>query len=164
LDGGPPGFPHERPSTWYSGGRTRRPIASLTGLSPSLERLSRTASAHDRLCDSAGTSQGPAPAPTTPAQKRLRPIALSRFGLFPFRSPLLREYSLFLPLLRCFSSRTYLFGAYLIRLRVTGHYPGRVSPFGHSRITACSQLPETFRRLPRPSSALGAKASTPCPV
>jgi hypothetical protein len=47
---------------------------------------------------------------------------------------------------------------------VTGRYPGRVSPFGHSRINACSQLPGTFRRLPRPSSALGAKASTPCPV
>src|ERR1019366_9862193 len=25
LDGGPPSFPHERPSTWYSGGRSRRP-------------------------------------------------------------------------------------------------------------------------------------------
>ena len=47
---------------------------------------------------------------------------------------------------------------------VTRHYPGRVSPFGHPRIDACSQLPEAFRRLPRPSSALGAKASTPCPV
>src|SRR5215212_7474254 len=47
---------------------------------------------------------------------------------------------------------------------VTGHYPSRVSPFGHPRITACSQLPKAFRCLPRPSSALGAKASTPCPV
>ena len=103
-------------------------------------------------------------APTTPVQKRLQPIALNRFGLFPFRSPLLRECSLFLPLLRCFSSRTYLFQAYLIQPGVTGHYPSRVSPFGHPRITACSQLPEAFRCLPRPSSALGAKASTPCPV
>ena len=51
-----------------------------------------------------------------------------------------------------------------IQLGVTGHYPSRVSPFGHPRITACSQLPEAFRCLPRPSSALGAKASTPCPV
>ena len=51
-----------------------------------------------------------------------------------------------------------------IQSRVTRHYPGRVSPFGHPRIKACSQLPEAFRRLPRPSSALGAKASTPCPV
>ncbi len=123
-----------------------------------------TGSARDRLCDSTETLQGPVSAPTTPAQKRLQPIALSWFGLFPFRSPLLREYSPFLPLLRCFSSRTYLTGAYSIQPRVTRHYPGRVSPFGHSRITACMQLPETFRRLPRPSSALGAKASTPCPV
>jgi hypothetical protein len=29
--------------------------------------------------------------PTTPTQKRLLPITLSEFGLFPFRSPLLRE-------------------------------------------------------------------------
>ena len=47
---------------------------------------------------------------------------------------------------------------------VTGHDPSRVSPFGHLRITVCSRLPEAFRSLPRPSSALGAKASTPCPV
>ena len=47
---------------------------------------------------------------------------------------------------------------------VTGHYPGRVSPFGHLRINACSRLPEAFRSLPRPSSAPGAKASTPCPL
>ena len=51
-----------------------------------------------------------------------------------------------------------------IQPAVTGHYPGRVSPFGHPRINARSQLPEAFRCLPRPSSAPGAKASTPCPV
>ena len=39
----------------------------------------------------------------------------------------------------------------------------RVSPFGYSRINACSRLPETFRSDPRPSSALGAKASTVSP-
>ena len=37
--------------------------------------------------------------PTTPIS-----IAAYRFGLLPFRSPLLREFSLFLRLLRCFSS------------------------------------------------------------
>src|SRR3954470_23015300 len=47
---------------------------------------------------------------------------------------------------------------------VTGHDPSRVSPFGRSRINACSQLPGTYRSLPRPSSALGAKASTSCPL
>ena len=42
-------------------------------------------------------------------------------------------------------------------------YPcGWVSPFGHRRIKACCQLPDAFRRLPRPSSPLTAKASTVC--
>ena len=45
----------------------------------------------------------------------------------------------------------------------TMQYPcGWVSPFGHCRIKACCQLPDTFRRLPRPSSPLTAKASTVC--
>ena len=35
-----------------------------------------------------------------------------------------------------------------------------VSPFGYPRIIACTRLPEAFRSVPRPSSALGAKAST----
>ena len=43
-------------------------------------------------------------------------------------------------------------------------FSSRVSPFGHLRIDACSRLPGAFRSLPRPSSALGAKASTSCPV
>ena len=37
-----------------------------------------------------------------------------------------------------------------------------VSPFGHHRIKACCQLPDAFRRLPRPSSPPTAKASTVC--
>ena len=32
----------------------------------------------------------------------------------------------------------------------------RVSPFGNLRIIACARLPEAFRSVPRPSSALGA--------
>ena len=38
----------------------------------------------------------------------------------------------------------------------------RVSPFGHQGIYACLRLPLAFRSLPRPSSALGALASTLC--
>ena len=40
---------------------------------------------------------------------------------------------------------------------------GWVAPFGYLRIKECSPLPEAFRRVPRPSSPLGAKASTKCP-
>ena len=38
-----------------------------------------------------------------------------------------------------------------------------VAPFGDPRIKACSRLPRAFRSVPRPSSPLGAKASTRCP-
>jgi hypothetical protein len=38
-----------------------------------------------------------------------------------------------------------------------------VSPFGDSRIKACSRLPMTYRSVPRPSSPLSAKASTEYP-
>jgi len=40
---------------------------------------------------------------------------------------------------------------------------GRVSPFGYPRINAYWRLPAAFRSLSRPSSPLGAKASTKCP-
>ena len=36
----------------------------------------------------------------------------------------------------------------------------RVAPFGNPGITACVQLPQAYRSLPRPSSPLCAKAST----
>ena len=40
---------------------------------------------------------------------------------------------------------------------------GGVSPFGHPRINDRSHLPAAFRSVPRPSSPLGAKASTERP-
>ena len=46
---------------------------------------------------------------------------------------------------------------------VPGHSPRRVSPFGNPRIKARLQLPEAYRRLPRPSSAPCPKASTARP-
>ena len=50
----------------------------------------------------------------------------------------------------------------LIQYTMTGHNPSRIAPFGNLRIKACLQLPEAYRSLPRPSSALGAKAFTLC--
>src|SRR5439155_6858775 len=84
-------------------------------------------------------------------------------------SPFARHYSgtrgffPFLRLLRCFSSPACRLLPYVFR-------------HGHTRITACGfphseipgskvgqHLPRAFRSRPRPSSALGAKASTVCP-
>ena len=47
-----------------------------------------------------------------------------------------------------------------IHLTVTGHYPGRVPPFGYPGINVYLQLPQAFRSLSRPSSAISALAST----
>jgi hypothetical protein len=48
------------------------------------------------------------------------------------------------------------------RARISTHRKW-VSPFGNHRIKACSQLPDAYRSVPRPSSPLAAKASTECP-
>ena len=47
---------------------------------------------------------------------------------------------------------------------LSGDWPStsRVSPFGYQGIYARLRLPLAFRSLPRPSSALGALASTLC--
>ena len=62
--------------------------------------------------------------------------------------------SLFLRLLRCFSSPGFL------PSRDCMSSTCRVAPFGHLWINARLQLPIAFRSLPRPSSSLIAKAST----
>jgi hypothetical protein len=83
---------------------------------------------------------------------------LRRFGLFPVRSPLLRESRLI-----SFPPGTEMFQfPGLASLRMTELASSRVSPFGHPEITARVQLPQAFRSLPRPSSPLDAKASTVC--
>ena len=57
-----------------------------------------------------------------------------------------------------FASTAYGFGG-----RYPGRKPGWVAPFGDPWINARSRLPKAFRSVPRPSSPLGAKASTRCP-
>jgi hypothetical protein len=85
-----------------------------------------------------------------------------RFGLFPFRSPLLRESFLFLGVLRCFSSPGALLLAYVFSQGFTG-LPCVGSPIRVSLdISPAHGLPRAFRSVPRPSSAPSAKASTIC--
>jgi hypothetical protein len=81
-----------------------------------------------------------------------------RFGLCPVRSPLLRASSLFLGVLRCFSSP----GSLPLRVDGPSRPPG--CPIRRSRDhQAASASPEHFVAWPRPSSASSAKASTVCP-
>ena len=87
-----------------------------------------------------------------------------RFGLFPFRSPLLRESLLIsLPpptLMIQFSGCPYLMLFY--SHKVDRVLLCRVSPFGNLRIYAYLQLPAAYRSLSRPSSAPDAKAFSMC--
>ena len=72
-----------------------------------------------------------------------------------------RCFFLFLRVLRCFSSPGSLCYS-MFSCNSDWSSTSRVSPFGYSGIEACLRLPLTFRSLPRPSSALGALASTLC--
>jgi hypothetical protein len=101
--------------------------------------------------------------PSTPHKHRRQPVPLVRFGLLPVRSPLLRECSLFLEVLRCFSSPGSLLRAYVF----SSGYPGTtLDGLPHSDTLGSSPArgsPRHFAAWPRPSSAPDAKASTVCP-
>ena len=83
-------------------------------------------------------------------------------GLFPFRSPLLRESRLisFPPVTEMFQFTGFALYAYVFSIKylLLGGFP-------HSEIAGSKlvcQLADTYRRLPRPSSPSTAKASTMC--
>ena len=107
-------------------------------------------------CRSAKTVLNLYAGPTTPSTASTSGLGSSRFArrylgnLFDFFSSGYLDVSV--PRV---PSYTYVFS-----VRMTGHYPSWVAPFGNPRINACLRLPEAFRSLPRPSSALDAKAST----
>ena len=79
----------------------------------------------------------------------LQPTQSLKFRLLPFRSPLLRECSLFLGVLRCFNSPAYLSQAYEFGLEFSGFtgegFPIRVPPAKPAR-----RLTGAFRSLAAP--------------
>ena len=158
----PTGF-HVSRGTWETNGKPA--LFSPTGLLPCIAPLSRGLRLTDRFVTSWPLRGGAVLVPATPPEKRPRAITLQRFGLFPFRSPLLRESRLlslprgtemvhFPPLASC---------PLWIQGRIPGHDSGLVAPFGDPRVDACLRLTGAYRSLPRPSSPSCAKASTVCP-
>ena len=88
--------------------------------------------------------------PTTPNRQRHQAIAPTRFRLFPFRSPLLRE-SLLLSSPRgtqMFQFPRFPLSALCVQAGVTPHYGCRVSSFGHPRIEARSAAPRGLSQPP----------------
>jgi hypothetical protein len=97
------------------------------------------------------------PTRPTPSWHRRQAMPPAGFGLLPVRSPLLRESSLFLGVLRCFSSPGALSG---IAPQVPGRAPGGLPHSDIPGSPAASASPGHFAAWPRPSSAANAKAST----
>ena len=94
-------------------------------------------------------------------KKVLQPQNEFWFGLFPFRSPLLRK-SIFLslpPVTKMFQFAGFLSLLLCIHNRITVNYYCWVSPFGNLWIKAYLLLPKAYRCSSRPSSASSAKAS-----
>ena len=93
------------------------------------------------------------------------PDSIAEIGLASF--PFARRYSenrfffLFLPLLRCFSSRRSPRMAMYLPYDDRGSLC-RVSPFGYLRFAGYVRLPEAFRSFLRPSSVPDAKAFSLC--
>jgi hypothetical protein len=104
---------------------------SLTGLSPCFASLSSQL----QLRRGFVTPLGPITIQTSTLQPQpnsgMMTVRFDWFGLFPVRSPLLRELFLFLAVLRCFSSRSALRASYVFRC---GCYGITHSGLPHSEI------------------------------
>ena len=139
----PPASDRAPPTPPYSGFRLGWPGFRVRGCHP-LRRAFPGVFRYPRFFRVAG--------PTTPRAPR-RP----RFGLAPFRSPLLGGSLLF-----SFPPTTgmFRFVGFASALGGCRASARRVAPFGHLRIYGRSRLPADFRGLPRPSSPPGAKASS----
>jgi hypothetical protein len=88
--------------------------------------------------------------PTTPNWQRHQALPPARFGLFPFRSPLLRE-SLLLSSpwgTQMFQFPRFPLPALCVQAGVTPHDGCRVSSFGYPRIDAWSTAPRGLTQSP----------------
>ena len=96
MEDGPPGFPRDFSCPVVLGksaeGEDR---LSPTGLLPALARLSSRLQLACPLVTPRPHRGAVRPTPATPVTQRPRAITCHRFGLFPVRSPLLRESRLF---------------------------------------------------------------------
>jgi hypothetical protein len=88
--------------------------------------------------------------PATPATQRLPAITRHGFGLFPLRSPLLRESRLLsLPAgTEMFHFPALPHPALCVQAEATGHNTRQVSPFGNPRITAWLPAPRGISQAP----------------
>ncbi len=130
MEGGPPSFPQGFTCLVVLRIPTSHSLPVSTGLSPALV-------ARSNAFESAGA---PVMLVLQPRWERCRS---HRFGLFPVRSPLLRESRL-ISLRRATEMFQFAHGpppCLYIQHGVSRHHSGRVAPFGYSGLLARMQLP-----------------------
>ena len=104
------------------------------------------------FCNSLRELGFPRADPTTPRGQRSQALTPVRFGLIPFRSPLLRESRLlsFLPATKMIQFAGLPPCRLWINLPVTLNDERRVAPFGNPRIKGCLHLPGALSLLATP--------------
>jgi hypothetical protein len=124
----------------------------LRGYHPLCQRFPAL-SATKTICNFLPDQQFRLSSPATPVTQRLLAMTRDRFGLFPFRSPLLRESRLLsLPVgTEMFHFPTLPPPALCVQAGAMGHYAQQVSPFGNPRVKVwlptnrgLSQAPTSF--------------------
>jgi hypothetical protein len=107
-------------------------------------------STNERICDFPTRRQTDQSGPATPRRQRLPSITSSGFGLFPFRSPLLREsrFLSFPPVTKMFQFTGLPPAALWIQAEAHAHYHVWVSPFGDPGIKGWSAPPPGLSQPP----------------
>ena len=118
----------------------RASLPSPTGLSPSLVVPSRNPSADALVSYSVQAAPACRKTVLPPCCIGLSSTQQHRFGLLPFRSPLLGESSLFLGVLRCFSSPSARSHGYVFTMQRPGITRVRL-PHSETRGSARSTAP-----------------------
>jgi hypothetical protein len=134
-------------ATWDPAREPRR--FRLRGYHPLCRRFPAPSAIHAVSHSLPGRQSWPG-GPATPATQRLPAITRDWFGLFPFRSPLLRESRLLsLPVgTEMFHFPTLPPAALCVQAAVTGNYTRRVSPFGNPRIDVWLPTPRGLSQAP----------------
>ena len=147
LEGGPPGFQRDLACPAVLPDPTASQLTFAYGTLTLCGRPFQRRSASASVCNSLGQLPSPLVVRPTPSTQHRQALTGRRFRLLPFRSPLLREYSLFLGVREMFQFPRCPRSRLCVHPAVTRHHPRRVAPFGFPRLIACPRLPEAFRRV-----------------
>ena len=165
LGGGPPGFTRNSTGSVLLGNTLRRPRSVAYGTVTRCGQTFQTVRLPRDFVTPRRSGRNGQAVPLPPVRNPCRVSRARGLACSPFA----HHYSgnrgcfLFLRVLRCFTSPRYHHPPYAFR---RGRHPMTGARFPHSETPGSQpgcRLPGEYRRLQRPSSAPGAKASTVCP-